>query len=414
MRLRVLGVLVLIFLAGDGTVNLTCCDAALRVGVLPFRIYSSEKVNYLQDEVPKRLSEQLAKNKDLVLVDPLTVQSSLSGQVAGREWSKGALDQIARTTEADFLVYGSLTKIENALSIDASVFTTLPDTGTFRSFVEGRDLDLLIKQMEGKIAQHLLTAGAAKLTPPTETVVAKASPPESTQRAAAEEQAPGVEGAAQPAPPTTPEQPNEPEAEIEEPPTPAEEQVPEEQAAVTEAAEESAPPEPAQDSAEPESIKAMNAAGASAPSESGDMDSAKKAPANRLPIRISSDRMVADNPQQTVTFFGSVKAVKDDMVIHSDQMTTFYSKGQEVEKIIAQGNVKISQKDLAASCRMATFLQGAQKIILTGKPKVWQGNNMVSGEKIEILLDQDKILIEGGKKKEERVNVVIYPKEKKE
>ena len=55
---------------------------------------------------------------------------------------------------------------------------------------------------------------------------------------------------------------------------------------------------------------------------------------------------------------------------------------------------------------MAKLLQAEQKIILTGKPKVWQGNNMVSGEKIEIFLEQDRIVVEG---KKDRVNVVIYP-----
>lgn len=405
MRLRVLGVLVLILLAGDGAMNLTCCDAALRVGVLPFRVYSPEKVSYLQDEVPRRLAEQLARNTSIELVDSQAIQSALSSRAEGREWNKEALDQVARTVKADFLVYGSLTKIENALSLDASVFTTLPETGTFRSFVEGRDLDLLVRQIEGKISQHVLTAGAAKLAPPSETVVATASPAEPAAPASPVEQAPGEERAAS-ASSEAPEQQSQKEAGPAAP-SPA----PEEQAAAQEAA-------PGADTAASgvgqEAATAMNEAGPSALSIP-EKKSAVTKTVSRLPIRISSERMVADNPDRTVTFFGSVKAIKDDMVIHSDQMTTFYSEGQEVEKIVAQGNVKISQKDLSASCQMATFLQGAQKIVLTGKPKVWQGNNMVAGETVEILLDQDKILIEGGKKKkEERVNVVIYPKEKKE
>ena len=125
------------------------------------------------------------------------------------------------------------------------------------------------------------------------------------------------------------------------------------------------------------------------------------------PINITSDRMEADNRNRTVSFLGNVVAKREDMVIFSDRISTFYTKQGQIKKIIARGNVKINQHDRIATCQEATFFQPSQKIVLTGKPKVWQGNNILSGEKIIILLNEDKIDIEGGK--QNRVNAVIYP-----
>ena len=133
-------------------------------------------------------------------------------------------------------------------------------------------------------------------------------------------------------------------------------------------------------------------------------------PKSRLsyqPINITSDRMEADNRNRTVNFLGNVVAKREDMVIFSDRISTFYTKPGKIKKIIARGNVKINQHARIATCQEATFFQPSQKIVLTGKPKVWQGNNIVSGEKIIIFLNEDRIDIEGGK--QNRVNAIIYP-----
>jgi len=120
--------------------------------------------------------------------------------------------------------------------------------------------------------------------------------------------------------------------------------------------------------------------------------------------------MEADNRNRIVNFLGNVVARREDMVIFADQISAFYTKKGKIKKIVAQGNVKINQDERTATCEMATYFQPSQKIILTGKPKVWQGSNIVSGGKITIFLNEDKISIERGK--QNRVNAIIYPQEK--
>ena len=97
----------------------------------------------------------------------------------------------------------------------------------------------------------------------------------------------------------------------------------------------------------------------------------------------------------------------EDIVIFSDRISAYYTEQGRIKKTIARGNVKINQQDRTATCQEATFFQPSQKIVLTGRPKVWQGNNIVSGDKIIIYLEEDRVVIEGEQRN--RVKATIYP-----
>jgi lipopolysaccharide export system protein LptA len=117
--------------------------------------------------------------------------------------------------------------------------------------------------------------------------------------------------------------------------------------------------------------------------------------------------MEADNRNRTVDFSGNVVAKREDMVIFSDRISAYYTEQGKIRQTIARGNVKINQQDRTATCQVATFSQPSQTIVLTGKPKVWQDKNILSGDRIIIYLEEDRIVVEGEKRN--RVNATIYP-----
>jgi lipopolysaccharide export system protein LptA len=82
--------------------------------------------------------------------------------------------------------------------------------------------------------------------------------------------------------------------------------------------------------------------------------------------------------------------------------------GNEIREIAASGNVKIYEGDRLATGNKAVLYNREQKIVLTEQPKVWQGKDMVSGEKITVLLNEDKSIVEGGP--DRRVEVILHPK----
>jgi lipopolysaccharide export system protein LptA len=48
-------------------------------------------------------------------------------------------------------------------------------------------------------------------------------------------------------------------------------------------------------------------------------------------------------------------------------------------------------------------------VVLIGNARVWQEDNVVSGDTITIFLSQDRSVVQGGK--DERVKAVFYPKD---
>lgn len=142
------------------------------------------------------------------------------------------------------------------------------------------------------------------------------------------------------------------------------------------------------------------------------------------PIHIKSDRMEAVDKSGTVYFSGHVEAVRGDLVIHSDKLKVLYKKvrtktssggakdGSEkkvIEKIIASGHVRITQRDKIATGNKAVYDKSAERITLIGNAQVWQGANRISGEKVIFFINEDRSIVESGKGK--RVEAVVYPSE---
>jgi len=129
------------------------------------------------------------------------------------------------------------------------------------------------------------------------------------------------------------------------------------------------------------------------------------------PLRITSQQLEADHKKSVIIFSGNVVAKQGNMTIYADVARVYYEKkeeGNEIREIVATGNVKIQEADRLATAQQAVFTNAEQKIVLTGQPKVWQGKDMVSGEKIIVLLEEDKTFVESGP--DQRIEVILYPK----
>ena len=91
---------------------------------------------------------------------------------------------------------------------------------------------------------------------------------------------------------------------------------------------------------------------------------------------------------------------------------------QKVEKLINTGHVEITRGEWLGTSKKSIYLSKERQFILTGDAKAWQGQNMVSGDKIiyyldeersEVIADRVKTTVGGEeeKKKSGRVNMTI-------
>lgn len=115
------------------------------------------------------------------------------------------------------------------------------------------------------------------------------------------------------------------------------------------------------------------------------------------PIDITSDRVETFSKENLIVFRGNVVARQKDMVIYSDSLEALvFEDGKGIEKVVAGGNVKIQQGLRVANCQKAVFYNRDQRVVLTGDPKVWEGDNLVSGEEIIFDIAKNRIEVKGG------------------
>jgi lipopolysaccharide export system protein LptA len=132
---------------------------------------------------------------------------------------------------------------------------------------------------------------------------------------------------------------------------------------------------------------------------------------SNLPITIKSNELSADNKGKTAVFTGKVVAKQGDLTIFCDKMTVYYGtvKG-DVDKIEADGNVRIVQENRTGLSAHAVYDSRAGKITLTGgNPKVMQASDTVSGEIITYFINDERSSVTGG-----RVEATIHPTSKNE
>lgn len=128
-----------------------------------------------------------------------------------------------------------------------------------------------------------------------------------------------------------------------------------------------------------------------------------------LPIVVKSNELSADNKSKKATFSGNVVARQGDVTIYADKLMVGYGDQQgTVEKIEAEGSVKIVRENQVGTARHASYDSRQGKIVLTGSPKVAQGKDVITGSTITYFIDDEKSVVSGDGTS--RVEAVIHPK----
>ncbi|MBI5676639.1 MAG: lipopolysaccharide transport periplasmic protein LptA [Nitrospirae bacterium] len=112
-------------------------------------------------------------------------------------------------------------------------------------------------------------------------------------------------------------------------------------------------------------------------------------------IVITSKSLITDNKNSTALFEGSVVAIADSVTIYSDSMKVSYSSAESrVVEIHASGNVRAHNNGKAIFSKEATYSANEGKITFTGSPKVVDGENIITGEKIVYFIKDDRAVVE--------------------
>jgi outer membrane protein assembly factor BamD len=123
-------------------------------------------------------------------------------------------------------------------------------------------------------------------------------------------------------------------------------------------------------------------------------------------IDITSDKVETYWKENLIVFKGNAIARQKDIVIYADSLeAVMIEDGKGIDRVTAGGNVKIQQGLRVANCQKAIFYNLDRKVVLTGDPKVSEGDNIVSGEEIIFDIEKDRFEVKGGTSGRGRVKI---------
>jgi lipopolysaccharide export system protein LptA len=127
---------------------------------------------------------------------------------------------------------------------------------------------------------------------------------------------------------------------------------------------------------------------------------------NHGPINIKSDTMSYDYKHNVVVFSGKVHAVQADSELTSDMLHVLMNKQSQIQTMVADGNVRMSQGDRWATGDHAVLDENIHTLVLTGSPVVHDGKDQIAGTKITVFLQTNTSEVTDPK-------AVIFPRESK-
>jgi lipopolysaccharide export system protein LptA len=147
---------------------------------------------------------------------------------------------------------------------------------------------------------------------------------------------------------------------------------------------------------------------------------------SKEPITITSDTLEYEYKDGIIVYRGDVLAVQGEVKIKSNELRITLAKtddgkkkngdnavgalddasASKLQSVVATGSVRIDQGTKWAVGGKATFDQSNRTLVLTENPVMHDGPNEVAGDRVVVYLDENRSVVEGGRK---RVKAVLFP-----
>ncbi|MBW1895827.1 MAG: hypothetical protein JRI47_02095 [Deltaproteobacteria bacterium] len=115
----------------------------IRVIVFPFEVHALEDLGNLEEQLRYLVEKQL-RDEGATVLQPSQPSEELSGAGAGLE----RLKMVGRTAGADFMVWGSFTKIGKRFSLDVKVIESYGDAPPEPVYAEGEEIENLLTSVQ--------------------------------------------------------------------------------------------------------------------------------------------------------------------------------------------------------------------------------------------------------------------------
>jgi lipopolysaccharide export system protein LptA len=153
------------------------------------------------------------------------------------------------------------------------------------------------------------------------------------------------------------------------------------------------------------------------------------------PVRITSDRMVYNQAENSVVFIGNVHGTHADMAIWANKITAYFTEkarlgdkskgadkakddkgagdfGDKIERIVAEGNVRLVSGKNEGACGTLTYYVKESMLRMDQNPILREGQNIVRGDVIKHYIRENRSEVLGGAQR--RVEAIFSSPDKGE
>ena len=138
------------------------------VTILPFSLNSSENIDYVKQGIEEMLTSRLASTDKISVTDKNIVLEELK-KAKIKNISPEAVNKIGKKLNSDYVVWGSITKIGNSISINGKMVDIANNKSDIGVFTQAQTLDDVIPKMNDfseSIIRHIVGTPPPSIAPP--------------------------------------------------------------------------------------------------------------------------------------------------------------------------------------------------------------------------------------------------------
>ena len=125
------------------------------------------------------------------------------------------------------------------------------------------------------------------------------------------------------------------------------------------------------------------------------------------PVTIFADTVSYKEQESKSLFTGNVVVSSNIYTLTTNRLEVVFAGNNEIKTLKCWGNVNFKSDNISAVADNADLSQVTKIINLSGKAKIWQGNNYMEGESMRLNYETREIA--GHKGKGDRVVIVFTP-----
>jgi len=140
------------------------------VAILPLQVNADEDIEYINKSIVEMLVSRITYGTHITIVDQNMVKDVLSKELSGKLTNR-KIKKIGDALGADYVIFGSISKIGNNLSIDINVLNVLQEGMIIPAFTQSVGLDEAVSRINilAQEVRDAISTGFRDLMPKTTT-----------------------------------------------------------------------------------------------------------------------------------------------------------------------------------------------------------------------------------------------------